>query len=162
MKTYIGIDNGTSGSIGIICGEDYYFFKTPAAMAQDYTKTKKNISRIVPSELMKIFSTVPTHQRKAVIERPMVNPGRFAATISAVRCLESTLCILEAMEIPYEFVDSKNWQKVLLPSGCVKEELKTASRDIATRLFPQYANEYKKQGDGDGMLIAEYARRMNL
>ena len=36
------------------------------------------------------------------------------------------------------YIDSKEWQKELLPSGCKGEELKTASRDIGCRLFPKY------------------------
>jgi len=161
-KIYIGIDNGVTGSIGLIHPNgEYAFFKTPVKMQQDYTKKQKNLSRIEVHGLIEIL----THfkgPKKAVLERPLVNPKMFTATISAVRCFESTLCILEGLSIPFEFLDSKEWQKKLLPAGCKGAALKSASVDIATRLFPEYETDFKKQKDGDGMLIAEYARRSNL
>ena len=164
-KLYIGIDNGVTWSIGIVDPMGYSnFHKTPVNLQQDYTKTKKNVSRINVKDftnIIKIEMGGRTHA-KAIIERPMVNPGRFTATLSAVRCLEATLVILESLNIPYEFVDSKQWQKMLLPAGCKKEQLKTASLDIASRLFPEHKDKFKKQKDGDGMLIAEFARRSQL
>ena len=48
LKFYIGIDNGVTGSIGIV-GRDltyYNMVKTPVISGQDYTKAKKNISRV--------------------------------------------------------------------------------------------------------------------
>ena len=59
------------------------------------------------------------------------------------------------------YVDSKDWQKVLLPKGTKgSDELKKASLDIGNRLFPQFADN--KHKDRDGILIAEYGRRLNL
>jgi hypothetical protein len=58
------------------------------------------------------------------------------------------------------YVDSKDWQKEMLPKGTQGEELKKASLDISNRLFPMYADF--KHPDRDGLLIAEYARRKNL
>ena len=159
MKTYFGIDNGVTGSIGIIKGETKLMVKTPVKAVQDYTKAKKKITRVVADELIQILSQNPSSDRLALIERPMVNPTRFKATVSAVRCLEATLIVLESLEIPYMFVDSKEWQKELLPAGCSKDQLKKASLDIGCRLFPHMTQMIEKQKDADGLLIAEYARR---
>jgi hypothetical protein len=160
---YIGIDNGVSGSIAIISknGGHYEIHPTPVFSSQDYTKKKKNINRVIVSEFMEIICKFPS-SKKVFIERPLVNPKLFQATISAVRCLESQMTILEALSIPYCFLDSKQWQKELLPQGCKGTELKKASMDIAIRLFPECETEIRKQKDGDGLLIAEYARRKNL
>lgn len=167
MKIWIGIDNGISGTIGII-GEDgvpFEFFKTPTIFGQDYTKAKKNISRIDSPkllEILKIYAPAPNDGIvvKALVERPLVNPTRFNATTSALRSFEATLVILEALAIPYQFIDSKEWQKALLPKGIKgAEELKKASLDIGKRLFPGHV---LKHPDMDGILIAEYGRRNNL
>ena len=91
------------------------------------------------------------------MERALVNPSRFASTASALRCHEAELIMIEVMGIRHMFVDSKEWQKELLPKGCSGEELKKASLDIGNRLFPQFDNI--KHPDRDGILIAEYARR---
>jgi hypothetical protein len=72
----------------------------------------------------------------AVIERPMINPMRFQASVSAARSLEATLIAIESLGIPRMYVDSRQWQKALLPHWCKGPELKHASADIGCRLFP--------------------------
>ena len=143
---YIGIDNGTSGSIGIIDdatgGGNSIFKLTPTFKEQSYTKSKKIISRINVVELEALLNTyaVPVPTAKVIMERPMVNPGRFMATVSALRALEATLIVVERLKLPRQYIDSKQWQKELLPQGLKgSDELKKASCDIGCRLFPQHA-----------------------
>lgn len=165
MKTYIGIDNGVTGSIGIISELGNDFSSTPVVMQQNYTKKKGNIGRLVSRSFSDylVLNTHNIYESIAIIERPMVNSARFMASLSAVRCLEAQLNVLESLEIPYMYIDSKEWQKKLLPKGTKgTADLKKASLDIGTRLFPEFKDQFKKQKDADGMLIAEYARRMNL
>ena len=169
-KVYCGIDNGVSGSIGVFCEkadkEYMLFYPTPTIECQDYTKKLKRLRRIDVHKMTGIFETAkamdPEGSYLAVIERPFVNPGMFNATLSSVRCLEATLIILESLKIPYMFIDSKQWQKDLLPAGCQKEQLKIASRDIGIRTFPEYKEQIEKQKDADSILIALWAHRMGL
>lgn len=161
-KIYIGIDNGVTGTIGI-AGDDIapQFYHTPVIKQQDYTKKKKEISRIDCVQFMDIIKQFDPNDVRVIIERPMVNPTRFNATMVAVRCLEAQLIILESLGYSYMFVDSKEWQKKLLPAGIKgSDEQKKASKDIGNRLFPQFA-EFD-HNDRDGILIAEYARREKL
>jgi hypothetical protein len=44
--------------------------------------------------------------------------------------------------------------------GVKGEALKSASLDVAKRLFP--STDFGKLKDGDALLIAEYARRKNM
>jgi len=163
----IGIDNGVSGSIGFInttTGTNT-FEKVPVKKQLNYTKTKRWITRIDTEELISKFVYFsPTTGNKTpilvYIERPMVNPGRFQATASALRALEATLIVLEKLKLPYKYIDSKEWQKKLLPNGLKGEELKVASLQIGQRLFPQI--DFKGFKDADGLLIAEYGRQQNL
>jgi len=165
-KTYIGIDNGISGTIGVLYSNgDTKFVTTPVKKEQNYTKTKGNVSRILAPELYTFICDIKAKSSKNLfcfIERPMVNPTRFKATTSALRALEATLIIVELLDIPYAYIDSKEWQKVLLPSGCKGDALKTASKDIGCRLFPQHKELIEKHKDADGILIAEYAKRRNF
>ena len=157
-KLYIGIDNGVSGTIGYTDGYDISKqIKMPVFSQQNYTKAKGNITRIDSIKLKRILELLDTQYSFIFcsIERPMVNPGRFKASISAVRALETTQTTLEQLQIPYQFVDSKQWQKEMLPKGIKGKELKKAGIDIAKRLFP--AIECKP--DADGILIAEWSRR---
>lgn len=164
---FVGIDNGISGSVGIIKiknGErKYSFFKIPTTTHQDYTKRKKNINRISVLELdekiRKWCVDVSTDNMYVAIERPMVNPGRFMATTSAMRAMEATLIVIERFGCSYQWIDSKEWQKVFLPNDG-KADLKRISMDIGVRMFPHCMNRITKHKDADGLLIAEYLRRL--
>ena len=163
-KIFIGIDNGVTGTVGILGHKEPVFFTMPVIKQQSYTKTKQNISRIVSPVLQVAFESTTVlyapDECIALIERPMINPARFKASISAARALEATLIALEACELPHQYIDSKEWQKDLLPSGLKgPAELKKASMDIGIRLFPFYKDSIQRHKDADGLLIAEYARR---
>jgi len=159
ITVWIGIDNGVSGSIGIITSdEEVKFLHTPIKKCLNYTKEKKFLNRIDYKELFELLCSYSACKINALIERPLVNPSMFNATASALRAYEATILALEETEIGYEVTDSKEWQKELLPHGLHKEELKIASLDVAKRLFPKV--EFKGFKDADGLLIAEYCRRI--
>lgn len=153
---YIGIDNGTSGSIGIIKENNAVaYLKMPIKKELNYTKSKRWINRIDCDKLHRIFTDNSLlRDSKVIIERPMVNPGRFQATASALRALEAVLIVVERFRISYAYIDSKEWQKVLLPAGLHREELKSASLSVGKRLFPQI--DFKGFADADGLLMSWY------
>lgn len=154
---YIGIDNGVSGSIGIIRANGYATYDpAPTNRVLNYTKAKQFLRRI-DGAILKLMLEPFKNDCFCMIERPLTNPGRYKATISGMRAMEATLIVMEILNIPYQFIDSKEWQRVLLPSGLQKEELKIASKDVAKRLFPNV--KLDGFGDGDGLLISEFCRR---
>jgi len=170
---FIGIDNGSSGSVGILNADGSFvlYSLTPTKKEQNYTKTKKNISRIDVGFLEVLLK--PYTSGYAFLERPLVNPLRFSTTLGAVRALEATLIVLERLQVPFEYIDSRKWQHLLLPAGIWKvstssngrtiyksdsKTLKKASKDIVTRMFARA----EIPGDGEGLLIAEYGRRQKL
>lgn len=160
-KIWVGLDNGVSGSVGIVGNDiESVFVKTPVKKEQDYTKKKKIVTRLDYSDFMELFRKYNKNDICVLVERPLLNPSKFVASTSALRCHEAELIMLEIMGVRHMFIDSKEWQRVLLPKGCAGEELKKASLDIGNRLFPQFVDV--KHPDRDGILIAEYARRMNL
>lgn len=156
-KIYIGVDNGISGSIGIISDTNVLFFKTPTKVQQDYTKEPKNITRVDAIKLYDILEPFSNLECVIALERPMVNPSRWVATLSAIRAWEATLNVLEFLDMPMTPIDSKIWQKSLLPKDCPKEFLKSSSKEIGNRLYPQFKDI--KHPDRDGLLIAEYLKR---
>ena len=168
---YVGIDNGVTGSIGAVNkdGSRTWFYETPVFKGQDFTKEKQNLNRLEVQEFEGIikeithFGRIPQPQSRFFIERPMINPTRFRATLSAVRCLEATLIALTLIgNFRYEFVDSKQFQNLLLPKGTKgAAALKKASKEVGLRLFPEHAELIERHKDADGILIAEAARRMN-
>ena len=158
-KVFIGIDNGVSGSIGIILGDDSMFLPTPTFSQQNYTKAKQNITRIDVVALQKLLAPYKLCKVMVLLERPMVNPQRWVATASALRALEATLGVVELLGYGYDYIDSKEWQKALLPKGSKGDQLKKDSVTIGNRLFPKHEQVIRKQKDADGILIAEYCRR---
>lgn len=156
---YVGIDNGVSGNIGILHSvAKPRYYHTPIKKELNYTKTKKWLNRI---DIEKLGDLLDLAEETIVfIERPMVNPGRFQASVSALRALEATLIVLEQLKLSYQYIDSKEWQKELLPSGLRGDELKKASLQVGERLFPKI--NFKGFNDADGLLIAEYCRRQYI
>lgn len=159
QKVYIGIDNGVTGTIGIILGNDSVFVETPVFKQQNYTKKKANISRIDVVALKKILEPYQKLEVMVLLERPMVNPKMLMASFSAVRALEATLGVIELLGYSYDYIDSKEWQKALLPKGSKGPQLKEDSVSIACRLFSKHTDTIVHHKDGDGILIAEYCRR---
>lgn len=154
-RMFVGVDNGVSGSVGLISEDgSYSFVRTPVKKELNYTKVKAYINRIDALELSKILSVCASNSM-VLIERPMVNPSRWVASVSAIRALEATQTVLEQLGLPYAFIDSKEWQKVLLPSGLKGEELKSASLNIGKRLFPNIEGKF---ADFDGMLLAQFCK----
>lgn len=159
LMHYIGIDNGVTGSIAVLRdnGSVALHTHTPVKKELNYTKNKQWITRVDSVKLQKVlqdFSGVCF----CFLERPMT-ARFFKPVVSGMRALEATLVVLEALRIPYRYIDSREWQGALLPKGLEGPELKSAGKDIARRLFPSV--EIKKGMDADALLIAEYARRKN-
>ena len=161
-KVYIGIDNGVTGTVGIVGDEmSPVFVKVPVVKEQNYTKAKQNITRVDSNGLKHLLEQYIGKDVMVLKERPLVNPTRFKATTSALRCFEAELIIVELFGFPHIYIDSKEWQRTLLPKGLKgSDEQKKASLDIGNRLFPQFMQV--RHADRDGLLIAEYARRQKL
>ena len=166
---YIGIDNGVSGSIGVMddVGAGVEFHLVPTKEELNYQKDKKKITRLnfpaftawLEDLKRRCYGDVVI---RAILETPFVNPGNFVATATSLRCFEATIIALEQAGISRQYITSGDWQKKLLPGVKGRPNLKKASLDVGTRMFPQFVAEIKKQKDADGLLITEYARSMKL
>lgn len=161
---FIGIDNGVTGTIGIVGENEPFFTEVPVKKEQNYTKRKDIITRIDVCAFADILRKAAEGLRPdevfVGIERPMINPKFFASTVSAARAFEAELCTVESLGYGFMFLDSKEWQKSLLPQGVKgSSEQKSESMDIACRLFPSLGEQIRKHKDGDGILIAEHLRR---
>ena len=159
----IGIDNGTTGSITAIHDNGVLLFteKTPIKSRLKWTKQVKHMNVIEMNAMLKLFKIAKKANEDpkiiCYVERPMVNSLRFNASLSAVAAYVLTVEILEMAKVPYEFVDSKTWQKGMLPAGVKgSAALKKIASEVAIRLFPGY--KFPKVV-ADSILIAEYYRR---
>lgn len=164
----MGVDNGVTGSIGIVRvdgdGVERRFHKIPVKSEPHYRKKGGKITRVDIMPLARIMWWLHPLQYEEphliAIERPMVNPGRFQASLSAVRALEAVQIVIDQYAKQYMFIDSKQWQKALLPPEAKgSKELKSASKLLGLDIAPEYSNLIKQHGDADGLLIAEYLYR---
>lgn len=159
---YLGIDNGVSGSIGILSADQSVeiYFPIPTKRMLNYQKSKEAyINRVDIWEAKKqIQNVIGDEPAKILLERPMVNPERFIPTTSALRALEATVILLESLGLGYEYVDSKAWQKEFFPKGEKGTDLKLLSREVGVRKYPKLREAILKHKDADGILIAEFCR----
>ena len=163
QRAYIGADNGITGSLAIVHPMNTDFVIMPVQKEQNYTKKKRLITRVDWKVLEKVLEAwCKVADVRVFLERPYTGVQTFTV-ISAMRCLEAVLICIERLGLSYQYVDSKSWQKVMLPKGTNgSTDLKKASVDIGCRLFPQFAGLIRKQKDADSLLIAEWARRGDL
>lgn len=135
---------------------------TPVKRCRNYQKKEKHLKRVDAEKLFDVLydrAFLPTTTGAVthlLLERPYSNPGGYNASLLAARALEATLVVIDLLGLEYQFVDSKEWQSVMLPKGIIgRDELKEASFAVGTQLFP----EVKFKKDADSLLMAEWARR---
>lgn len=158
----IGLDNGTTGSMSVwdsnlnVMG----LHNLPIKKELDYTKEVKHITRIdYPGmcELLTQIKAGTNNDLHVYMEKPfMCGPKCMQSSINAFRCFESELIALEECEIGYTVINSKDWQKHVLPHGIKgSAELKKAALDVARRLYP-YLSEKLTKANADSVLIAHH------
>lgn len=164
FKTVIFIDNGNTGSMGWYGEAGAGFCMVPVKTRMSHHVKPHKIKAVDGPALSAIITDIiqqTGHGGKGVIvcrERPMINPKRWKASLSASRSDEAETIVLEAAGIPFIYVDSKTWQHGTLPSsgtkGVTSSTLKAESMAEGLRLFPEFSALIKKHKDADGILGA--------
>jgi len=161
MKTIIGIDNGATGTIGIITPDKTFFFETPTAPYLHYGKRGSVSNRIDRKELTRLIREaldgIDYTSVRVMIERPFTaGPMMIKAMLAAHRCFEATICALEDLGLGYEVIDSAEWQAPSLGAVKGSAELKKASMLRGLQMYPQFSTLIKSHKDADGLLIAHH------
>lgn len=161
-RVWVGIDNGTTGTIGIIFSRgDYMFTRVPSKEEINYQRKKVHtITRIHRQNLITLLtgSLAGASDVRVMIEKPYTQAIASQALTCGHRALEAVLNVVEDLSYPHEIIPASDWQKMLLPAGLKGIQAKRAGVDVCRKLFPQL--DWDKIKDADGMLIAEYCRRM--
>ena len=156
-KTYIGIDNGSTGTIGIIAPGGVQFLETPVVESLHYGKKGGLIKRLDRAAFKALFSGINPLETVVKIERPFTaGPMMIKAMLAAHRCFESTICALEDLGLGYEVIDSAEWQAPSLGAVKGSAELKKASMLRGLQMYPQFSTLIKSHKDADGLLIAHH------
>lgn len=158
-------DNGTTGTIGWRCGCTINeMIEVPVKKRASFHKSPRSTTIIDVDALEKALRDMLDRAKVkpcdviAYRERPMINPKRWQASMSASRADEAETIVLERMGIEYHYVDSKAWQRHILPSsgkkGTTSDILKAESKDIGCKMFENLSTIINKHGDADGILGA--------
>ncbi len=158
----IGLDNGTTGSLSVYdTSLNIMALHTlPVKKELDYTKKAKHITRIDFPGMCELFARLKKDTNNDIhvyMEKPFTGGAMFMQnSIKAFRCFEAELIALEECGIGYTVINSKDWQKKLIPQGIKgSTELKKASLEIARRLYP-YLSEKLNLSNADSVLIAHH------
>jgi len=169
MSLYIGIDPGLQGAIGVVDeqGKHIWIYDTPII---EFTKGKKKKREYdipaIRNILMNFSDIGPTKVTVALEKMQSLPPGiRIQATFGLGLCQGIFEGLLVGLNIPYELVIPKTWQKEFQITKS-KGDKKAQSLMIAERLFPSAElrgpRGGKKDGRSDALLIAEWIRRSSL
>ncbi len=153
----IGVDNGATGSVGIMPGDGTaIYYSMPTKEAVHYTKAGKVVTR-VDVQALTLELEQYRNQAFAYIERPFTGSAMMINTaLLAARAHEAVMIALEGLGIGYTTIDSREWQRAMLPGVKGSPELKKASRLRGIQLYPHLQHYIELQGDADGLLIAHY------
>lgn len=136
----MGIDPGASGGVAIV----YEMITPPKAFPMPETLR----------DIRDLFELLAPVTQFAYIEQVHSMPGQgVASTFKFGKGYGFLLGMLEAFNVPYDFVTPQKWQAAL---GCLTKGDKNVSKAKAQRLWPAVKFTHKT---ADATLIAEYCRR---
>ena len=175
----IGIDNGSTGTIcsWVIKNNKINFLLTPSKRELNYQKQIKYIDRIDHQFMINWIKDQIKYAQKLykseikvilILQRPMVNPQRFDASLNAVRAFEAILIIIEQLNLKYIVIDSKEWQHYFFGKDTALLNLKLESKKYGIKTINQFKKENKNyaqyldiiesHGDADALLITKYGK----
>lgn len=195
ISTWIlGIDNGVSGSFALMdpSGNIRVFSHVPTYKERKWTKpkVKKLKSGVKHTYDYITLIDIDAFQRMLVpytsvitdihcfLERPAISYAAawsMKTSISAAMSWANVVYVLKRLQIPRTDVDSKDWQRILIPeamgennkeymktlkAGDRNKLLKEASDMNAKEIWPKFVG--KELGDGDSINLCEYGRRKLL
>lgn len=170
----IGIDNGSTGTLcSWIINNQIEFIETPAKTELNYQKEINYIDRLDHGFLTNWLKNIIKRAKKIykdelkviiILERPMVNPQRFDASLNAIRVFEAMLVIIQQLNLNYIVIDSKQWQHYYFGKDTQFIDLKIESLKKGIEIINalHIKNEIitdliKKHGDADALLITKFA-----
>lgn len=162
MKLFVGIDNGLNGGIAVINNTQSVMETWPMPIIMKGTKKEYDTKKIV--QLFKRFKT--GGKMSVMLEKAHVRPisGKKACFMNGYG-YGLMQGILSSLEISYELVDPKVWQKEFFEG--ITTDTKKASISFCKKKFP-HANmkateKCKVDHDGiaDALCMALYCYRKN-
>lgn len=158
MAIFLGIDCGLQGGIAVF-GDTVEIYSIPIVTEKKEKSIKRKYDiKAIKDIFLKYWSTKESIH--VFIEKTQAFPGQGGVSMWSIGFGDGMYQgILTALQIPYEVVHPKKWQKEFSISG----KTKSLSFEVANRLYPhlKLTTERGKILDGlcDALLIAEYGKR---
>lgn len=162
FPVYIGVDPGSQGAIGYVCGKLQHGACDIPVMKVARTKKKQTVKYNYPAilEIFGLFRQLRGRVIACVETGVVFMPGPGSNAYTGFRCGYSIgmwPLFLVAQGYALEECTPMQWKKEFALKGKDKE----ASRHKAQALFPRAELARKKDHDrAEALLIAEYARRI--
>lgn len=131
---YLGIDNGVGGAISCYNSEtkELKVFAMPVVSVKKLKGNKNEYNLPAIIELIKSFGPIDM----AILEKAQAFPGQGVVSMFNIgRGFGIMEAILATLNIPYQIVFSKTWQKRMF-EGIAHTDTKQASVLVAQRFFP--------------------------
>jgi crossover junction endodeoxyribonuclease RuvC len=161
-RTYLGIDPGSKGALGMIqskaTGHKISTFDVPMIRS-----TKKGVkdSYDIAGMVKLLEDAKATGPCQAFIEDVHAMPGQGVTSMfNFGKGFGIWLGILAALKIPYTLVSPVRWKKAMLAD---MRQDKAASRLRAQQLWPEATEQFslvKHDGRAEALLLAEYGSRL--
>jgi crossover junction endodeoxyribonuclease RuvC len=153
--TFCGIDPGLDGCLAVIEETGQITFWDVPTLESVPGRREYDLPAIVD-----LLLGLPVGDILVGIEKVHAMPKNGSiANFSMGVSFGMWTALLTAAETPFEIILPTRWKKLLMAD---QGKTKDASRQVATRLFPQAAamlNLKKHHNRADALLIAEYMRR---
>lgn len=156
--TWVGIDPGMDGGVGFVWYADFQGCHAQPLPFNGKEFDAKEFRRSLIGKYREEEGVF------CIVERAQVMPRQGAVSGFTIgKNYGQILGVLSTLEIPYETVPPRTWQKAIF--GAKPDDTKAASVACCKRLFPTIdllPGKRRKEHDGmsDALLIAEYARRL--
>lgn len=163
---FVGIDNGLDGAIVAIDEHDNVLVSTVMPVIKGAKRREYNILEI--KRCLQEIQTPALHPEPVRVALEKAQPMRDSAmtAFSIGQGYGMFQGILSALEIPYEIVSPRTWQKALLVG--LSKDTKSASILYAQRKQPSWdlkaTERSRKPHDGlaDAYCLAVYARKQYI
>lgn len=166
MSIYIGVDPGKNGAVAFYDDKkgEYSVFDVldPDALDTLRAIARKKVKKVAIVEKVHAGGFRKDKKTGKPIKAGVTSSGTFMRFTGRVEGW------LQAFGVPFHEMTKAKWWKVVAGStamGKTTDERKTASLDLARRLFPSMADFLKRKKDhsrAEALLICEAARKQGL
>lgn len=167
LRSYLGIDPGTSGALALLHGERLRIYDVPTLTIRKRGSVKTEIDAFGLLETINLIAAV-TPGLTAIVEKVGGLPKQSAAgafQFGRTVGLIEMACVAANVPVVYAAPGAWKAHARLIGKGATYQERKAASRALASEIWPGSAHFFsrvKDDGRADAALLARYGAQNGL